>query len=152
MADAHRLSDAPLLCDLLDRPIPVHVSTVSPLGHPQASLVWTERRGDELAMFFEESSIKARNIEQNPRVSVIVVDDETRIGPGVPVYAQLSGLARVVSSEPDLPDRMARAYGSPEGYSYGSGPFVTVLIDIRRISGLGPLGRGTLGGWAPRGA
>lgn len=31
---------SPVVCELLDRPLVAHISTVSPAGRPQASLVW----------------------------------------------------------------------------------------------------------------
>src|ERR1043165_6511388 len=89
----HRLTDAPLLCDLLDRPVPVEISTVSPKGRPQASVVWAERRGNELVMFFETTSAKIRNLTANPHVALLVVDHDRLLRSGVPAYAQMTGVA-----------------------------------------------------------
>lgn len=145
----HRLTDATLLCELLDQPILVELSTVSPHGRPQSSVVWTERRGDKLVIMCSENSVKIRNIAQNPHVAVIAVDTDRLKNPGIPAYALMTGTAEIRPAEPDLPDRLAIAYGNPDGYPGTLPAFKTVHIDVRRVAGLGPLPGGALGGWAP---
>lgn len=146
----HKLTDAPLLCELLDRPVPVQISTVSPRARPQASLVWVERRDDILAFFFEETSVKVRNLRRNAHVTVLAVDYTRELRPGVHGFAQLAGTAQILPEEPDMPDRLATAYGLQDGYNYHPrNPFNTVLVTIDRITGTGPIEGGGLGGWAP---
>ncbi len=149
MTSRHRLTDAPLLCALLDRPVPVHVSTVSPQGRPQASIVWAQRRGDEIVMVFSSSAAKVRNLQQNPHVSMVVVDDEALLEPGVPAYAQLTGMADLRTGGPELIDELAMAYGQADGFAYPKTDFTTVHVEIQRVTGMGPIEGGRMGGWAP---
>jgi len=144
-----RLSDAPLLCALLDRPVPVVVSTASSDGRPQASVVWVERRGDELAMFFVERSAKMRNLAENPQIAVVVVDNETMHAPGVPAYALITGTATIGAADPEMPDRVARTYGQADGYMGRVPDFRTVTVQVESVAGVGPVRRGVMGGWGP---
>jgi hypothetical protein len=148
MTPRHRLTDAPLLCALLDRPVPVTVATVSPRGRAQASVVWAERRGDELVMLFASSSAKIRNLTQNPQLAIVVIDHRTLLDPGVPAYAQLSGTAVIRPGEPDLIDRLAVAYGQADGYTGPRAPFETVHLLVDRVTGMGPVAGAPMGGWA----
>ncbi|QYJ03525.1 pyridoxamine 5'-phosphate oxidase family protein [Nocardioides panacisoli] len=117
------------------------------MGSPQASIVWAERRGDELAMFFMATSTKMRNLRHNPRLAVVSVDDRHLHGPGVPAYALLTGSVDLRAGEPDMPDRLARAHGNPNGYPWKLGEFNTVVMTVDRVTGLGPVHGGTMGGW-----
>lgn len=47
---------------LLDGPHPAVVATTNGAGQPQLSVVWIERQGNDLALFCEVSSVKARNL------------------------------------------------------------------------------------------
>ena len=143
-----RLSDAPLLCALLDRPVPAVVSTASIDGRPQSSVVWVERRGDDLAMFFVVNSAKVKNLRSNPRITVVVVDNETLHAPGVPAYASIAGTVTIVPGEPEMPDRVARAYGQADGYMGVLPECCTVHMRVERVAGVGPLRGGLMGGWA----
>lgn len=145
-----RLSDAPLLCALLDRPVPVIVSTASPSGRPQSSVVWVERRGDELAMFFVAASLKVKNLAVNPRIAVLVVDNDTLHAPGVPAYALITGTATLGPFEPDMPDRVARTYGQVDGYQWELPECCTAIVQVDSVVGLGPLSGGVMGGWGER--
>src|SRR5215472_8882000 len=104
-----RLTNVPLLCALLERPVPIVVSTVAPSGRPQSSVVWVERRGDQLAMFFANRSAKLRNLRQNPALAIIAVDEMNPLAPGVPPYALITGTAEIGAPELEMPDRLARA-------------------------------------------
>lgn len=147
----YRLSAAPLLCALLDRPVPAVVSTVGPDGRPQSSVVWVERRGDELAMFFVASSAKVRNLGANPQLTIVVIDDQTLHAPGVPAYATITGTATLEAAEPEMPDRVARAYGQADGYQGRLLEYCTAIIEVDRVTGVGPVPHGLMGGWgSPR--
>ena len=143
----HRLTGAPLLCELLDRPVAVVMSTVSPSGRPQASVVWVERRGDELALFCERDSAKGRNLAVNPHVSILVVDHDRLLRAGVPAYAQISGTAELSPEEEGQVDGLARAYGWSDGYTLPRGECYTVHITVSRVTGYGPGDTKSMGGW-----
>jgi hypothetical protein len=148
MTSRHRLTDAPLLCALLDRPVPVHISTVSPQGRPQASIVWAQRRDDEIVMVFSARSAKVRNLLQNPHVAIVVVDHEAMLEPGVPAYAQLTGRADLRTEGPELINDLAIAYGQADGFAHPKTDFSTVHVDVERVTGMGPIEGGRMGGWA----
>jgi PPOX class probable F420-dependent enzyme len=125
--------------ELLDRPLAAHISTVSPAGRPQASIVWFERRGDEIVLFSRASDPKVRNLLRNPHIDVLVVDPDRQLGAGTPGYARLTGTAAVRPAEPGIHHRLARRYGHPGGYpgEYGElGEIVTVHVSVQRVSGV----------------
>lgn len=96
-------------------------------------------------MFAEEGTVKLRN----QRVAIVVVDFARQLAPGVPLYAQISGVANAHDGEESLKDALAIAYGNPGGYLFPLHEFNTIVIDVDRVTGVGPLRTATLGGWAP---
>lgn len=68
---------APDVRDLFERPNYVHLATVLPDGAPHAVAVWSGFvDGDRLGFFTQPSSRKARNVADDPRVCLSVVDRE----------------------------------------------------------------------------
>jgi hypothetical protein len=124
------------------------MTTVSPGGYPQASLIWFERRVADIALFAFESSVKVRNLRLDPRVVMIVIDPVRELAAGTPAYVRLAGTGEIVAPEPDMPDRLARKYGIADGYPWELEPFVTIHIRVNRVSGMGPDPTGGLSGWA----
>jgi PPOX class probable F420-dependent enzyme len=66
--DSHR--------DLVTRPICGVLTTMSPDGQPQSSLVWIDHDDECLRVNTTRERRKGRNIEMNPSVSVLIVDPE----------------------------------------------------------------------------
>ena len=130
--------------ELLDRPLVAHISTVNPSGRPQGSVVWFERREQDLVIFSEADTPKVRNLRRNPSIDVVVLDPDRNLGAGIPVYVRLSGTAVVRPPEPGIEHRMAKRYGHPDGYPYEVGELVNIHVTARRLSGLGPI----RSGWA----
>ena len=60
--------------DLLTAPNLVHLATLMPDGSPHAVAVWADLEGDHIFFFPQPQSRKARNLEQDPRVALSVVD------------------------------------------------------------------------------
>lgn len=138
----------PAARELLDRPLVAHVSTVSPSGRPQASIVWVERRGDEVVLFSVADAPKVRNLRRNPRIDVIVVDPDREIAAGIPCYLRLVGTAEVRPAEDGIEDRIARLYGHEHGFpaEFGElGELANIHITVERFSGFGPFGAGVDG-------
>ncbi|MFD9035321.1 PPOX class F420-dependent oxidoreductase [Streptomyces sp. NPDC059567] len=75
---------------LLDDINPAILGTVHPDGSPQTSVVWVARDGDELLISSQDGRRKIRNIQADPRVSLIVYD---RKDPQL--YAEIRGTATV---------------------------------------------------------
>ena len=60
--------------DLLDRPLFAHLTTVRPDGAPQSGLMWFVWDGDALFIPTSRTTRKLRNLERDPRATVMVDD------------------------------------------------------------------------------
>ena len=79
---------------LIDRPNFAHLATLMPDGSPHSAPVWIAREGDRILVTTEASSLKGKNTERDPRVSLSIVDFRDPY-----TEAQLRG--RVVERRPD---------------------------------------------------
>lgn len=118
----------------LDAPRSADLATINANGSPQLSVIWYERRGDEVVVNTTTERVKARNIDRDARVSLLVGDPER--------YVRLDGVARVVATGPqaladiralavryngeDAAERQARDVWSTQQR-------VTYAIAIRRV-------------------
>jgi len=135
--------------EVLDRPLVAHISTISPAGKPQTSVVWFERRDEEIVIFSGATAPKVRNLRNNPNIDIVVIDPDHEAGAGTPYYVRLSGTAEIREYEDGLRDRLAIRYGHPNGYppEYGSSAeLVNIHVTVQRVSGFGPFKRQS---WAP---
>jgi PPOX class probable F420-dependent enzyme len=73
------------------------LATVRPDGRPHVAPVWFLLDGEEVVFTTHESTVKARNMRLDPRVSLCVDDEE-------PPYAfvLVEGRARLSAGDPDL--------------------------------------------------
>ncbi len=62
--------------DLLVRPVSAVLSTIGSDGSPQSSIVWVDYDGACVRFNTTTHRQKARNIRENPKVSLLVVDPE----------------------------------------------------------------------------
>jgi PPOX class probable F420-dependent enzyme len=76
----------------LDAPRFAVLATVREDGSPHLTVVWYERRGDEVVVNTTVPRSKARNIDRDPRVSLLVGEMER--------YVRLEGEARAVATGP----------------------------------------------------
>src|SRR5688500_7241143 len=60
--------------DLLTEPVYATLVTMMPDGQPQAQVVWADLEGDHIMINTEASRQKARNMQRNPRVTLLWVD------------------------------------------------------------------------------
>src|SRR3954452_21039917 len=60
--------------EFLSRPIPAILSTVNPDGSPQQTVMWYRFIDDAFLFVMRTDRIKYRNIQHDPRASVMVVD------------------------------------------------------------------------------
>ena len=67
---------------LLEGPNVAHIATVLPGGAPHSVAVWIGTRGDNVVFFTQERSRKARNLRDDPRVAISVVDRENAYATG----------------------------------------------------------------------
>lgn len=73
----------------LDVPRFAVLGTINPDGSPQLTVVWYDRRGDDLIVNTTPERAKARNLEADPRVSLLVGEAER--------YVRLDGRATAVA-------------------------------------------------------
>jgi PPOX class probable F420-dependent enzyme len=95
---------------LLDSEVFAVLATVSPGGAPQSSVIWVKRDGDDVLFSTIRGRLKARYMEQNPRVSLCLYD------PGDPYfYVEVRGEVSLTEDGGDaLIDELSRAYdGKP---------------------------------------
>ena len=65
----------PRLAALLDQPMIVRVSTISPDGYPHTVPVWFLLEGESLILFTGREARKARNARSNPKGAIAIGGD-----------------------------------------------------------------------------
>jgi PPOX class probable F420-dependent enzyme len=126
---------------LLSSPALVHMVTLNADGSPQVTVVWAGVDGDEIVTAHLFRSLKVRNLERDPRVSLSVEGD--KLDPrGLKEYLVVRGTARIEEGgAAALLQRLAHVYLGPEvrfppmddppaGY--------VARITPERLSGVGP--------------
>ena len=86
------------------------VATINPDGSPQSSVVWIKRDGDDLIFSTIRGRRKTKNIERDPRVSVVIY------GLADPyVYVEVRGTVSLVEDGgPELINELSLRYtGEP---------------------------------------
>ena len=124
-----------------------HLSTLMPDGEPKVEPVWVMADGDHVLVTTDARSIKARNVERDPRValSVTAADDP---------YDQLLLRGRVVEIRPDedlsVLDSFSRKYlGGPFPRRKWSQRVVLVIEPSLVRAYQSPLGRSPLSSERP---
>lgn len=64
--------------DLLDRPLPAALTTHFGRGRLQSSVIWFWREGDDVCFTTMTEFVKARNLRERPRATVLVWDADGR--------------------------------------------------------------------------
>lgn len=118
----------------LDAPRFAVLATVREDGTPHLTVVWYERRGDEVIVNTTAPRSKARNLERDPRASLLVgemeryvrLEGEARVvATGTAALADIRGLAVRYDGE-DAADRQTRTVWSKQER-------VTYAIAVRRL-------------------
>ncbi len=96
---------------LLDRPLFASLGTVRPDNTVQVNPMWFEYDGEHLRFTHTTYRGKFRNLQSNPSMSLLVVDDEDP-----QVYLELRGQLVDVVNDPtgDFYVRLGRRYGNPD--------------------------------------
>ena len=92
---------------LLDGPNFGVLATLNPDGGPQTSAMWVGRDGDDVLFSTVAGRRKHRNLERDPRASVVVLDAEDPYN-----YVELRG--RVISMDEDV----GRAFDTGLSWKY----------------------------------
>jgi PPOX class probable F420-dependent enzyme len=102
-------------CDLFNRPVPGILSTIMPGGQPQSSLVWVDYDGTYVLLNTALGRCKCRNMETNPKVTLLVVDPNNTSR-----WIEVRGRAAEITTEGaiDHADMLAQRYES-KAHFYG---------------------------------
>ena len=117
---------------LLDEKTFVTVATVNPDGSPQTSVLWAKRDGDDIVLSTIRGRRKTRNLERDPRVSVLGFD------PANPYqYFEVRGRAELTEEGGrELIDELSVKYtGKPYTADGPDVVRVVVRISADRITG-----------------
>lgn len=91
---------------VLDGPVFVHIATIQPDGSPQVSPVWVKRDGDELLISTTVDRRKTKNLQRDPRVTVLVHPADAPYS-----YAEIRGTATLTTEGGrELIDDLAQKY------------------------------------------
>lgn len=127
------------VADVLSRPIVASVTTVNPDGSPQVTVVWIEQQQDDVVFWTDVASIKVRNLTNDARLAISLIDDQRSLGQGVPVYYTLYGRATIVPGEDaELIRRLTTKYMGRSDYPFGSTEATAVVrVRAERFAGNG---------------
>jgi PPOX class probable F420-dependent enzyme len=111
---------------LLDGRNFAHIATTMKDGSPHSAPVWVGREGDRIIVCTDEGSVKARNLERDPRVAISIIDLQDP-------YSEASLRGRVVERRVDKDfkylDAISKKYvGKP--YPYRDEPAVALFIEV----------------------
>jgi PPOX class probable F420-dependent enzyme len=135
MAPTTAFTLAPEVRALLDAPNYVHLSTLRRDGRPRNWVVWVGLEGDRVLISTTDCSWKAKDMRQEPRVGLSVLDAANP-------YRSAALQGRVIEIRPDEGCR----YMDPISYKYPNAAFPTrgadracfvIAIDKARATTLG---------------
>ena len=93
----------------LREPRDAYVTTINRNGTPHMTVVWYDLRGDDILLNTAEDRVKFRNLERDPRVSIVIGNGKH--------YVRIDGRARKVATGAqglkDIHDLAVR-YDGPE--------------------------------------
>ena len=121
---------------LLDSPVFVTIATVQPDGSPQLSPVWVKRDGDDVLISTTVERRKAKNMERDPRVTVLVQPADSPYS-----YAEIRGTAQLVTENAqELIDELSVKYTGKHYREFNpassqDAPRVIVRVSPRKVVG-----------------
>lgn len=116
------------LKDLLQITTLANVATLGPKGEPQVNPVWFGWDGEVIKFSTVKDRQKERNIQQDPRIAVLIVD------PSNPYrYIEIRGTVERIEDDPDgsYIDEMAKKYMGVDEYPYKKEGDERVIVVIR---------------------
>lgn len=127
---------------LIDSGPLAHLTTLSPDGSPQVTVVWVGIEDDEFVLGHMGVWQKVKNIRRDPRV-VLSFLGHTKNPMGLQEYLVIYGKARVTEGgATDLLQRLAKIYLGPDVVfppePYRNRPGYITRITPDRFSGVGP--------------
>jgi PPOX class probable F420-dependent enzyme len=122
---------------LLDGKVFIVVGTVQPDGSPQMSPVWVKRDGDTLLFSTTVDRRKKKNLDRDPRVTVVVMNPEQPYE-----YAEIRGTAEMTTEGgPELIEELSQKYTGKKYADFNPASArdaerVVVRITPRKIVGM----------------
>jgi PPOX class probable F420-dependent enzyme len=102
---------------ILDAPEFATVATIQPDGQPQLSVVWVARDGDDLLMSTVKGRQKHRNLERDPRATVLAYPKDNPY-----TYVEVRGTVTMTEEGGrELIDRLNREYTGGDRYTMDDG-------------------------------
>ncbi len=110
------------------------ISTIGPDGYPQSTPVWYLPDGDAVGIVADADSVKVRNIQRNPKISITIASEARPYR-----YVVFKGDAELhTSGVDDYPPRMAERYLGIEGgaaYMAELSPHPPFVVIKLRVTG-----------------
>ena len=142
---AKKMSLAECLAFLLARPHPAKLATVRPDGRPHVVPIWFDLDSDQLLFTTWHTSVKARNLRHDPRLSLCVDDEAPPFA-----YVKLDGTAAFSDDLDELrhwATRIAARYmGAALAESYGNRNAVAGELLVR-VTPTDIMGEDDVAGW-----
>ena len=117
---------------LLDRPLFASLGTIRPDNTVQVNPMWFEYDGEYLRFTHTTYRGKFRNLQSNPSMSLLVIDDEDP-----QVYLELRGELVEVIPDPtgEFYVRLGRRYGNPDQQpAPDTADRVILVMSIERVN------------------
>ena len=120
--------------EFLREPRDAFVTTINKDGSPHTTVVWYDMRGDDVLLNTTDDRVKYRNLERDPRVSIVIGDGQH--------YVRIDGEARQVATGAealkDIHDLAVRYEGAEAAERdtrdiYSKRRRVTYLVTPRRV-------------------
>jgi PPOX class probable F420-dependent enzyme len=101
----------PALLPLLERPLFGSLGTIRPDDTVQVNPMWFEYDGEHVRFTHTSKRGKFRNLQRNPSMSLLVIDDENPMS-----YLEVRGKLVDVIEDPEgeFYTRLGRRYGDPD--------------------------------------
>lgn len=104
----------------------VTLATLEPNGQPQLSLVWVKSDGDDVLMSTVKGRRKQRNLERDPRASVLLFPQDNPYN-----YLEVRGTATMTDKGGrELIDELHEKYHGSRPYPYDGPDDVRVVIRV----------------------
>ncbi len=111
---------------LLEQVTFAKLATVGPTGAPESMVIWFRLEGDEIRMFSPANLRKVRNLQRDPRVSLVIEDRDDPYH-----YLEIRSRAEIISDPslvgPEM-NRIATRYIGEQ-----SGPYLSVRPPESRV-------------------
>jgi PPOX class probable F420-dependent enzyme len=119
---------SPAARELIARPVLASLATLNPNGSPQITPLWIDLSGDDVVFNTAKGRVKARNLEQDARVAVSVVDPENQYN-----VVAFSGTVTDITTEgaDDHIDAMAKKYLGVDSYPMRKEGEVRIRVTVR---------------------